>query len=79
VQAETLAASWPGSRPELFGRLGLPDAGTVNTFAASRLAARRGQSIPASACPVAGVCDPRKNRPDRIALTACSSLSQRSG
>ena len=43
VKAETLAASWPDSRRELFGQLGLPDADTVNTFAASRLAARRGQ------------------------------------
>jgi uncharacterized protein with LGFP repeats len=43
VQAETPAGSWPGSWPELFGWLGQPDAGTVNTFAASRLAARRGQ------------------------------------
>jgi omega-hydroxy-beta-dihydromenaquinone-9 sulfotransferase len=43
VKAESLAASWPDSRRELFARLGLPDADTVNTFAASRLAARRGQ------------------------------------
>jgi hypothetical protein len=43
VKAETLAANWPDSRRELFGRLGLPDADTVNTFAASRLAVRRGQ------------------------------------
>ena len=43
VKAETLAANWPDSRRELFGRLGLPDADTVNTFAASRLAVRRGR------------------------------------
>jgi hypothetical protein len=43
VKAEALAASWPDSRRELFGRLGLPDADTASTFAASRLAARRGQ------------------------------------
>lgn len=43
VKAETLAANWPDSRSELFARLGLCDADTVNTFAASRLAARRGQ------------------------------------
>jgi omega-hydroxy-beta-dihydromenaquinone-9 sulfotransferase len=43
VKAETLAANWPDSKRDLLGRLGLPDADTVNTFAASRLAARRGQ------------------------------------
>jgi hypothetical protein len=43
VKAETIAANWPDSRHELFRRLGLPDADTVNTFAASRLAARRGE------------------------------------
>ena len=43
VKAETLAASWPDSRRELFGRLGLPDADTASTFAAGRLAARRAQ------------------------------------
>ena len=43
MKAETLAANWPDSRRELFGRLGLPDADTMNTFAASHLAARRGQ------------------------------------
>jgi hypothetical protein len=43
VKAEDFAAGWPDSRRELFERLGLPDADTVSTFAASRLAARRGQ------------------------------------
>jgi hypothetical protein len=43
VKAETLAANWPDSRRELFGRLGLPDADTASTFAASRLAIRRAQ------------------------------------
>jgi omega-hydroxy-beta-dihydromenaquinone-9 sulfotransferase len=43
VKAETLAASWPDTRRELFGRLGLPDAGAASTFAASRLAIWRAQ------------------------------------
>jgi hypothetical protein len=43
VKAETLAADWPDSRRELFGRLGLPDASTASTFAASRLAIRHAQ------------------------------------
>lgn len=43
VKAETLADGWPDSRRELFGRLGLPDADTENTFAVGRLAGRRGQ------------------------------------
>jgi hypothetical protein len=43
VKAEALASGWPDSRRELFGRLGLPDADTESTFAASRLDARRGQ------------------------------------
>ena len=43
VKAESLAAKWPASRRELFGQLRLPDADTVNTFAASRLAARHSQ------------------------------------
>ena len=43
VKAENLAASWSDSRRELFERLGLPDADTASTFAASRLAIRRAQ------------------------------------
>jgi len=43
VQAENLAEDWPDSRRDLFGRLGLPDADTASTFAASRLAIRRAQ------------------------------------
>jgi hypothetical protein len=43
VQAENLAEDWPDSRRGLFERLGLPDAGTASTFAASRLAIRRAQ------------------------------------
>ena len=43
VKAEELAARWPGSRQELFGRLGLPDADTASTFTASRLSLRDGQ------------------------------------
>ena len=43
VKTEELAARWPGSRQELFGRLGLPDADTASTFTASRLSLRDGQ------------------------------------
>jgi omega-hydroxy-beta-dihydromenaquinone-9 sulfotransferase len=43
VQAENLAEDWPDSRRGLFERLGLPDADTASTFAASRLAIRRAQ------------------------------------
>lgn len=43
VKAETLATDWPASRCELSGRLGLPNADTASTFAASRLASRRAQ------------------------------------
>ncbi|MGN6173744.1 MAG: sulfotransferase family protein [Streptosporangiaceae bacterium] len=43
VKAENLAARWPASRRELFGRLGLPDADTPSTFTAGRLDHREGQ------------------------------------
>ena len=41
MKVETLAADWPDSRRDLFGRLGLPDTDTASTFAAGRLAIRR--------------------------------------
>jgi hypothetical protein len=43
VRAEDLAAHWPGSRRDLFERLGLLDADTTSTFTASRLSHRDGQ------------------------------------
>jgi hypothetical protein len=42
-EAEILAANWPDSLRDLFGRLGLPDADTASMFAASRLAIRHTQ------------------------------------
>lgn len=43
VKAEGLAAGWPASRADLFGRLGLPDAPTASGFTPSRLSHRDGQ------------------------------------
>jgi hypothetical protein len=40
VKAEALAAGWPGSRRELFARLGLPDTDTASTFTSTRLSSR---------------------------------------
>jgi hypothetical protein len=54
VKAETLAAGWPDSRCELFGRLGLPDASTASTFATDRLARRRAQLSGAEQAEVIG-------------------------
>jgi omega-hydroxy-beta-dihydromenaquinone-9 sulfotransferase len=54
VKAEDLAARWPGSRRELFERLGLPDADTASAFTASRLSHRDGQLGPAQRSQVTG-------------------------
>jgi omega-hydroxy-beta-dihydromenaquinone-9 sulfotransferase len=54
VKAEDLAAGWPGSRQALFGRLGLPDAGTASAFEPSQLSRRDAQLDDAQRREVAG-------------------------